>query len=368
MTLPNRLAAPAGGDVADVRRDLVHLQILGPLRVRRGDTEVDAGPHQQRCLLALLLAREGHPVSRDELIELLWGPASPPSAMNIIQKYVGALRRVLEPGLAPRAAGSYLARHGNSYRFTAGPETLDLALFRRLVAEAKACAGRGELEGALDRYAAALRLSHGPAGDGLADTPAARSTFANLDGEFFDAVLAAAEVAVPLGRSSLLLPPLRRAAEMDPLNEPVQAALVTTLAAAGHRAEALTAYRSIQWQLADGLGMHPGPELQDAYRRVIAQTVPGPPVLAQLPPDLPLFTRREEELATLDRLAAAKLVEEIIELCERLPLALALLAAQLTACPSEVLGHRHNEVSRCTSQRCCPRVSIGWAADQGGRG
>ena len=68
----------------------VRLEILGPLRVRRGDTELDAGPHQQRCLLALLLAREGRPVSMNELIALLWGPDSPASATNIIQKYVGA--------------------------------------------------------------------------------------------------------------------------------------------------------------------------------------------------------------------------------------------------------------------------------------
>src|SRR6187402_3633842 len=114
-----------------------YLQVLGPLRVWQGDTEVDAGPPQQRCLLALLLAGEGHPIGVPELIELLWGADPPASALNVIQKYIGLLRRVLEPGLPPRVAGSYLVRHGNGYRFAAGPElTLDLVRFRRLVAEA----------------------------------------------------------------------------------------------------------------------------------------------------------------------------------------------------------------------------------------
>jgi DNA-binding SARP family transcriptional activator len=74
----------------------------------------------------------------------------------------------------------------------------------------------------------------------------------------------------------LLVGPLRRAAELDPLNEIVQATLVTTLAAAGHRAEALTAYRSIRGRLADELGIEPGPDLKDAYRQVMNETVPAP--------------------------------------------------------------------------------------------
>jgi DNA-binding SARP family transcriptional activator len=254
--------------------DPVRLQILGPLRVRRGDAEVDAGPPQQRAVLALLLAREGHPVSMTELIDLLWGHAPPATAANIIQKYVGGLRRLLEPGLAPRAPGAFLARHGNGYRFTAGPETLDLARFRRLVAEAKAYAGQDERDAALERYVGALRLGRGPAGGGVAETPAVRAAFASLDGEFLDAVLAAADVAGQVGRPALVVGPLRSAAELDPLNEIVQASLVTTLAAAGRRAQALAAYRSVRVRLADELGIVPGPDLQEAYRRVMTGTVP----------------------------------------------------------------------------------------------
>ncbi|GAA2554588.1 hypothetical protein GCM10010435_26360 [Winogradskya consettensis] len=292
----------------------VHLRILGPLRIIRGSSEVDAGPNQQRCLLALLLAREGHPISMNELMELLWGGDSPPTAVNVIHKYVGVLRRLLEPGLPPRAAGRYLVRHGNGYRFTAAPEMLDLVLFRRLVAQATTHADNDELDAALDRYAAALRLGDGRVADGLADTSSARAMFAGLDSEFNDAVLAAAEIAVRLRRPARLLAPLRRAAELHPLNELVQASLMTTLAAAGHQAEALTAYRSVRGLLADELGIDPGHGLQEAYRRVLTQDVlppgaatPAQPLVhpAQLPPDLPLFTGRTSELAALDRHAVA---------------------------------------------------------------
>jgi DNA-binding SARP family transcriptional activator len=247
------------------------------------------------------------------LIELLWGPDSPPSAVNIIHKYVGVLRRLLEPDLAPRAAGTYLTRAAKGYCFLAGPETLDLVRFRGLVADAKVCTGRDELDEALDRYVEALRLVHGPAGDGLADTPAAQAAFASLDGEFSDAVVTAAKIAVQLRRPSLLLTPLQQAAEMDPLNEFVQACLVTTLAAAGRPADALTAYQSIRRQLGDELGIAPGQDLEEAYWRVLSHSVPPSSVAAptglvvrpaQLPPDLQAFTGRRNELATLGRLVA----------------------------------------------------------------
>lgn len=72
------------------------LQILGPLRVWRDGIEVDAGSRLQRCLLALLLARGGNPVSMSEIVDLLWGEDAPLSAVNTVHKYVGALR-ILEP-------------------------------------------------------------------------------------------------------------------------------------------------------------------------------------------------------------------------------------------------------------------------------
>jgi hypothetical protein len=140
----------------------LRLQMMGPLRVWRGDVEVDAGPRQQRALLALLLAQHGRPVGVGELIELLWAADPPATATNIIQKYVGALRRLLEPAVAARSAGSYLVRDGNAYRLSAGAQVLDLAAFHQHVTAATATAAAGRLGEALNRYVEALHLCRGP--------------------------------------------------------------------------------------------------------------------------------------------------------------------------------------------------------------
>lgn len=298
--------------------DALHLQIMGPLRLWRGAVELDAGPRQQRGLLALLLARAGRPVSTSDLTRLIWGPDSPASSVNVIHKYVGALRRLLEPDLPARAAGSYLLRHGNGYRFEAAPESLDLSAFRSHVSAAKSSLKQDRPAEALDHYLDALELCDGSAGDSLIDSAAAAATFAGIDSEFFDAAIAAAAVAVRVRQPGRVLAPLRLAAEMGRLNEPVHACLVTTLATAGHQAEALAVYGAIRARLDDELGIDPGRELQDAQRRALTQAgmppsgdpdpIPGTtrpiPLVrpAQLPPDLPLFVGRGTELAILNDL------------------------------------------------------------------
>ncbi|MFI0774015.1 BTAD domain-containing putative transcriptional regulator [Streptomyces sp. NPDC021212] len=265
----------SGGDDRPTDDVSLRLQILGPLRAWRGGVELDAGPRQQAYLLALLLARAGRPVSITELIDLMWADDVPASALNIIHKYVGALRRLLEPGLPARGTGSYLHRRGNGYLFTAGLGMLDLVTFRECVARAKTALAQRHHDAAFDNYVEALGLWHGPAGDGLTHGPTAIPIFTALDAEWYDACAAAAELAVSLARPERVLPALHLAASLAPLHEPVQAGLISTLAAAGQQAEALSLFSAVRARLTEELGIDPGPALQAAHRRVLMPTPPS---------------------------------------------------------------------------------------------
>ncbi|OXM59296.1 AAA family ATPase [Amycolatopsis vastitatis] len=251
-------------------RAQIRLQILGRVRLWRDGAELAVGPRQQAVLLAVLLARVGQPVSRAELIDLLWGQEAPASALNVIHKYVGSLRRLLEPGLTLREAGSYLQRRGDGYVFGCGTGELDLVTFRRLVEAGRTAAAGGEREVALDRFVEALALWRGAAADGLDQAP----VFVALDREFYDACLVASDLAVRRGRPERVLAALRLAASMAPLDEAVHAALIIGLAAGGHRAEALAVFRTIRARLAEELGIDPGAALRTAQRRALTQTLP----------------------------------------------------------------------------------------------
>ncbi|SNY26108.1 Transcriptional regulatory protein, C terminal [Paractinoplanes atraurantiacus] len=263
--------------------------------------ELDAGPRQQAYLLALLLARPGRPVSTNELVDLIWSDDAPASSLNVIHKYIGSLRHILEPGLAARKAGSHLIRRGSGYLFEVGPAVLDLVTFRDLVGRAGAELAAGRPDAALERYQSALRLWQGPAGDGLTGRPDAMAIFAGLNNEFFDACVEAAGLAVRMGRPESVLAPLHLAASMAPLHELVQASLVTTLGAAGRPAQAVSLFGAVRARLSDELGIDPGQRLQQAYLRVLNQPVTDAP--APETPATPIG--RAAELAVLDRALAA---------------------------------------------------------------
>ncbi|MGC4856977.1 BTAD domain-containing putative transcriptional regulator [Micromonospora sp. DT4] len=304
---PVDLGGPPGMDQpSDPLRAQIRLQILGPVRLWRDGVELDLGPHQQSVLLTALVARVGQPVSREELIELLWKQAPPASALNVIHKYIGSLRRLLEAGLTVRETGSYLQRRGDGYLFDSGPSEFDLVTFRRLVETGRTAAAVEDRQTALDRFVEALALWRGPAADSLAQVP----LFVALNDEFYDACLAATDLAVRQGQPGRILPALRLAVSMAPLNEAVHAALILGLAAGGHRAEALAVFRTIRNRLADELGMDPGAALLAAQRRALMQTLPMAAAEDGGQSARACLVGRTEELAVLRESVTAALAGE----------------------------------------------------------
>ncbi|MFI6464120.1 AfsR/SARP family transcriptional regulator [Streptomyces sp. NPDC050538] len=303
--------------------------VLGPVRAWRGDTELALGPPKQRALLALLLTEAGHPVAVHEIVDALWGQDPPDSAVNVVQRHVGALRRLLEPDLPAGDQSRWLVRGSGGYRLEVEPDDLDLLRFRALRQQA---AQAGQPPVATGLLIEALTLWRGPAASGIAAEVRCHPAFAALDGEHLAAVKEAAELALEAGPGlgARVLVTLRQAAAQHPLDEGLQARLILVLAATGHQAEALDVHRGVRTRLADELGVQPGPELQAALQRVLARdhavqaaTQPaegadetaaaeaaqpdGVATIrpAQLPVDLPAFTGRRSELAHVQALLPA---------------------------------------------------------------
>ncbi|MEU1517456.1 BTAD domain-containing putative transcriptional regulator [Streptomyces sp. NPDC005811] len=277
----------------------VRFMVLGALRVYRGETELDAGGPQERAFLALLLARPGQPVAMSEIVDVLWGAEPPRSAVNVVRRHVGSLRRLLEPGLPARAAGSRLVRDAGGYRLVTDGDHADLPRFRALRETARHSTDTAPAHAA-ELLTEALGLWHGPIGDGIPAPARSHPLFDAIERERLAAARELADAALRAGLPEPALPPLRRAAADHPLDEPVHAGLLRLLAAAGHRTEASAVYETVRARLAEELGIDPGPELRDAHAALPGEPAPAgalphvPP--SQLPYDLPLFTGREAEL------------------------------------------------------------------------
>src|SRR4051794_40070971 len=111
-------------------------RVLGALEVRDGDRPLPLAGTKQRGLLALLLMRANLVVSRDRLIDGLWGDEPPDTAVESVQVYVSRLRKLLPP--------KTLVRRPPGYLLEIDPETLDLHRFERLYADGREALASGE--------------------------------------------------------------------------------------------------------------------------------------------------------------------------------------------------------------------------------
>src|SRR3954447_1910477 len=112
------------------------LRLLGPLEVPGAGGPLALGGVQQRAVLAMLALRLNEVVFTDFLVDGLWRPQAPPSALNTVQCYISRLRKVLQAEDAPdRAGAAVLRRRGPGYVLELDPERVDLHRFQRLARE-----------------------------------------------------------------------------------------------------------------------------------------------------------------------------------------------------------------------------------------
>ncbi|CAL9603486.1 hypothetical protein SUDANB171_05458 [Streptomyces sp. enrichment culture] len=92
--------------------DAVRFEVLGPLRALVGTTEVVLGPPKQRAVLTALLLRAPRPVSTEGVIDAVWGATAPAGAVNLVQKYMSALRAALRGAAGIVLTGGGYALNG----------------------------------------------------------------------------------------------------------------------------------------------------------------------------------------------------------------------------------------------------------------
>ncbi|SEG92022.1 DNA-binding transcriptional activator of the SARP family [Actinacidiphila yanglinensis] len=299
----------------------VRYSILGTVRAQRGDTELEPGPPKRLALLALLLLRAPGTLPLHEAVDLLWDTEPPASAVNVVHRHIGALRRTLEPELRTRSAAQHLVRAADGYRLAVDVTTSDLLHFRDLRSQAQLAVRSGDPAEGAALFLDALRLWRSPvvaAGSYLARHP----LFTSVGHEYVAAVKDAADTVLTAAPALTeeILAMLRQAVEQHPFDEGLHSRIIASLAATGRQADALRQFEAIRRALADELGVDPGPGLRAAQQHLLRpRAVPesgapaprfrqgtgpgtglgtGPGTIpAQLPADPASFAGRREVLA-----------------------------------------------------------------------
>src|SRR5262249_58037463 len=101
-----------------------------------------------------------------DLIDGLWGADPPTSALNLVQTYVSAWRKAVEPCRTDRGGGDRLLTAAPGYRLRIEPGELDLDQFSAAVADGQAAAEVGDHGAAEGLLGEALALRGGAARSG----------------------------------------------------------------------------------------------------------------------------------------------------------------------------------------------------------
>jgi predicted ATPase/DNA-binding SARP family transcriptional activator len=285
--------------------------VLGPLVFERDGEPVPLPSGRQRSLLALLLMAGGVPVSRDRLIDELWGGRPPASAVSAVHVHLSKLRDVI---------GDLLVRGTAGYSLRSERLDLDCARFDALVERA-----RTDPDQARPVLRAALELVRG---EPLCDVPAEGKLGQwrrALEERCLQAHVLRIDADLGAGAAGELVAELESLVAAHPFEERPWAQLMLALYRSGRQAEALEVFARARRVFADELGMEPGEQLVRLHTRILQQDgsllVPGngvtggqapieapPKQAAQRPSDLPTpltrFVGREPAMAVMQALMA----------------------------------------------------------------
>ncbi|MGS2806560.1 BTAD domain-containing putative transcriptional regulator [Nocardia sp. MW-W600-9] len=274
----------------------VQIGILGPLEIRTKDGGSIAVPGARlRALLVALALEPGRAVSKERLVDWIWGEQPPADAANALQALVSRLRRVLPDGAIDVQTGGY--------RLTVAPDAVDAVRFEQLIDRAR---GGDDMHRA-NLLREATDLWRGAPMRDLGDSAAVDAVITRFDGLYLAALEDRYEAQIQLGEGADLVAELTELVAGHPVRERLVAALMRALGAAGRAPEALIVYQRARAALADELGVDPSPELSALHVALLRGEVGARPQerTTNLRAELTSFVGKDTDIAAVRELIAA---------------------------------------------------------------
>jgi DNA-binding SARP family transcriptional activator len=238
-------------------------RILGPFAALDGERQLPLGGAKQRAVLALLLLHANETLTRDVIVDELWGENPPPTAAKVLQNCVSALRKELPADTIRTVGGAYCV--------AIEPEELDRDRFERLLGEGRVALEAGDHADASDRLRQALALWHGAPLSDFSYERFAQDEISRLEELHVSALEDRIEAELALGHHDELVAELEGLVNRHPLRENLRAQLMLALYRGGRQAEALEAYRDARRVLLSELGIEPGRRLRELEHSILAQ-------------------------------------------------------------------------------------------------
>lgn len=272
-------------------------RVLGPLAVHVDGAPVALRGPKQRTVLAMLLMSKNQRTSIATLVDAVWDASPPSTADKQVRNAVSNLRTALEP------TGATITSVPDGYQLDIGGADLDLHRFQRHLAEAQRHVREQRPAEAVTAFRAALSMWSGAI---LTDVHS--QALHALAARTHEARLSAAEDCLDLelaaGAHRDLVDELAGWVNHNPLRERMVAQYMLALHRCGARSRAFEVYEHTRHQLAESLGLGPGPEMTAVHQGMLrddasAASAPPPPGGSSLPPNPAQLLGRADEVITL---------------------------------------------------------------------
>jgi DNA-binding SARP family transcriptional activator len=247
---------------------MFRFQVLGSFEVLHDHRNCTPTSSKARQVLALLLIRANQIVPIESMIEELWGPRPPRSAVNTAQTYIYQLRRQFQR-LSAEADGVSITTSPPGYRLRVRQDQSDLDAFTRFAEQGRALFLDGRPADAAQRLGQALTLWRGSPLANVARGPERDAYAEALRERRMDVLKYRIQVDGALGRHRELLLELKVLVRQNPLDEWLHGQLIIALHAVGRRAEALRAFHELRVVLRDELGLDPSPEVCRIHGQIL---------------------------------------------------------------------------------------------------
>jgi DNA-binding SARP family transcriptional activator len=260
-------AVPADTRRGGSARGGADFRLLGPVEVVVDGQALALGGVKQRALLALFVLHANEVVSRDYLIDALWGERSPARAEHSIVVYVSRLRKALQALGAEQAP--MLGTEAGGYVLRIEPEQIDVQRFERALERGGRALAEGSASVAADILRSACAEWRGEPLSDLVAAPFVEGASWRLAELRLAALESRIDADLALGRHAELVGELESLVRENPLNERLSAQLMLALYRSGRQARALEVYRTTRRFLVDELGIEPAEDLQRLERAIL---------------------------------------------------------------------------------------------------
>ncbi|MGJ6961590.1 BTAD domain-containing putative transcriptional regulator [Streptosporangium sp. G11] len=244
------------------------IDILGPVTGRRGSRRLDLGEPRQQAVLCVLAANAGQVVTKNRLIDGVWGESPPKTAGQSVYTYVSGLRRALDPDRDPRRPSSVLVSVSGGYSLRLAPEQVDALVFEQRLDLARKAHAESAYETSMRSLDRAVELWRGTCLSGIPG-PFAEFERHRLSELRLTALELHTDLLLLLGRPQEAAARLALLTSEHPLRERLRELYMIALYRCGRQVEALRVYQETRRLLVEEFGIQPHESLRRCHELIL---------------------------------------------------------------------------------------------------